>query len=119
MKCQCLVQEINIYLHSSPKGRKIEYLKANPNVCFEVDEASLMPARLPCYFNMRYRSVIAYGKARFLEKPEEKMLALKKLMEKYDPEHKSKPLDEKMIVEKELTIIEIAVQEIAGKKNPP
>jgi hypothetical protein len=108
-----------IYLHSSSRGKKIEYLRANPNVCFEVDDASLVPAPKPCDFSMRYRSVIAYGRARFLEKLEEKILALKRLMEKYDPEHKSLPLSEKMVAEMKPTVIEITIREMTGKKNIP
>jgi nitroimidazol reductase NimA-like FMN-containing flavoprotein (pyridoxamine 5'-phosphate oxidase superfamily) len=73
-----------IYLHSSRKGRKIEILKKNPRVCFEAAvETDLITADEPCKYNVRYRSVIGYGKAKFLEDYNEKVEGLTVLSEHY------------------------------------
>ncbi|WP_440948317.1 hypothetical protein ACSAZL_08855 [Methanosarcina sp. T3] len=55
-------------ISAAPKnGRKIEILKKNPMVCFEAAiETELITADDPCNYNVRYRSVIGYGKAKFL-----------------------------------------------------
>ena len=50
-------QEGKIYIHSG-RGKKTEYLTKNPRVCFQVDEV---------YENGSWKSVIIYGKAKFVE----------------------------------------------------
>jgi nitroimidazol reductase NimA-like FMN-containing flavoprotein (pyridoxamine 5'-phosphate oxidase superfamily) len=57
-----------LYFHSAPEGRKMETIKANPHVCFEVDvDHEIVPGEIPCGWTVRYRSVIGFGKARLLE----------------------------------------------------
>ena len=53
-----------IYIHGLIKGQKIDNLKANPKVCFEIDKMiGFLPSELPCDVNTEYRSVIAFGAA--------------------------------------------------------
>lgn len=49
--------EGKIYIHSE-RGKKTEYLTKNPRVCFQIDEV---------YENGSWKSVIIYGKAKFVE----------------------------------------------------
>ena len=49
--------EGKIYIHSE-RGKKTEYLTRNPRVCFQVDEV---------HENGSWKSVIIYGKAKFVE----------------------------------------------------
>ncbi|MBP2133702.1 nitroimidazol reductase NimA-like FMN-containing flavoprotein (pyridoxamine 5'-phosphate oxidase superfamily) [Methanomicrobium sp. W14] len=61
-----------IYLHSLKKGRKIETLRINPNVCFETEtDYELVPSDSPCSYNMKYRSVIGFGTATILKDEDE------------------------------------------------
>jgi nitroimidazol reductase NimA-like FMN-containing flavoprotein (pyridoxamine 5'-phosphate oxidase superfamily) len=105
-----------IYFHSTNKGRKIQIMKANPSVCFEVDEYELVPNQDPCKFTFHYCSVIAFGKVRFLETKKDKLAVLNVMMNKYDPSHIAKPLNESMI--NDLVIGEISIRLITGKRNP-
>ncbi len=74
----------SIYLHAAREGRKIEILKRNDAVCFEVEaDVATIPADVACGWGMRYRSVIGFGRATFVDDPEEKVAALDLLMEKY------------------------------------
>lgn len=51
-----------IYIHSAPAGKKIDILKKNNHVCFEIeDKAELVKHADPCKWATRYRSVIGYG----------------------------------------------------------
>ena len=51
-----------LYFHSAIEGRKLEILKKNPRVSFEMDiDWELVRSGDHC--NMRYRSVIGFGKA--------------------------------------------------------
>ena len=77
-----------IYFHSAYEGRKIENIKHNQQVCFEIDEfISIIPGmRMPCGSRTRYKSVIAFGDIREVIDIDEKTFALNKLIAKYAPE---------------------------------
>jgi len=104
-----------IYFHCAPKGRKMENMKANPRVCFQVDEYRLVPSSMPCDFTMHYRSVLVFGRVRFLMDPKEKLKILKIMVDKYNSTKLVKPLDEAMT--QQVEVGEINIEEISGKKN--
>lgn len=74
----CFGYEDNIvYFHSATEGKKLEMLKKNSNVCFEIDiDQELKPAEKPCAWDMNYKSVIEFGKAEFVEDIDGKRQAL-------------------------------------------
>ena len=78
----------HIYFHSAIEGEKIEDILRDNRVCFEVD----VPLRYvkaksdPCRAFYNYRSVILKGRAEIIKDSKEKRIALKALMEKYQPE---------------------------------
>jgi uncharacterized protein len=79
--------EGHIYLHSSVEGKKMEILRENKNICFEVDvKRELVKSEKPCNWGMKYLSVMGNGTAELIEKPEEKIKALDIIMDKYDDE---------------------------------
>jgi len=104
-----------LYFHCGPKGKKIEILKANPKVCFQVDEHRLVPSSSPCDFTFHYRSVLVFGEARFPTNSKKKIRILKMMVDKYDIGKIAKPLDEKMV--DRVNILEIIIRKISGKKN--
>jgi len=107
-----------IFFHSAPKGRKLETIKTNPKVCFQVDEHRLVPSSLPCYFTIHYRSVLVFGKVRLLTDPKEKLKILEVMLNKYgDITKLAKPLDEAVMHKAKVEVGEISIEEITGKKN--
>jgi nitroimidazol reductase NimA-like FMN-containing flavoprotein (pyridoxamine 5'-phosphate oxidase superfamily) len=73
-----------LYFHSSPEGRKIEILTKNNDVCFEFDvDHEVVHDNKACKWSMKYRSVIGFGKASFVENLEEKKRALDAIVEHY------------------------------------
>jgi nitroimidazol reductase NimA-like FMN-containing flavoprotein (pyridoxamine 5'-phosphate oxidase superfamily) len=64
-----------IFFHTCCKGLKMDALRKNSNVCFEVDEA-LSDATMS-------KSVIIFGKAEILESEEKMIPYLQKLIDKY------------------------------------
>jgi nitroimidazol reductase NimA-like FMN-containing flavoprotein (pyridoxamine 5'-phosphate oxidase superfamily) len=67
----------NLYFHSAGEGKKLDVLRVNNCVCFEMDiDYELVRADLPCESEMKYRSVIGFGQASFVEEVEEKRMAL-------------------------------------------
>lgn len=73
-----------LYFHSGPKGKKLDLLKENPDVCFEFDRVTkVMEAENPCSWDIGYQSIIGTGKAEFLETPEDKIKGLEAIVAQY------------------------------------
>jgi uncharacterized protein len=67
----------NLYFHSAGEGKKLDILRVNKFVCFEMDiDHELVRANYPCESEMKYRSVIGFGQASFVDEVEEKRMAL-------------------------------------------
>ncbi len=72
---------LTIYFHSAKAGRKIDALKENNAVCFEISyEGELGMHQNPCEYVFYYESVIGFGKVEFVENVQEKCEALTLLM---------------------------------------
>jgi nitroimidazol reductase NimA-like FMN-containing flavoprotein (pyridoxamine 5'-phosphate oxidase superfamily) len=105
-----------IYFHSAPEGQMFSYLKANNQVCFEVDESEIVPNVEPCEFTFRYRSVLAFGKVRFIEDLHEKHTILTVMLEKYDQgKLAAHPIPEEKV--RDIAVGEITIETLTGKKN--
>jgi len=74
-------RESFIYIHSSPLGKKIDLLKANPLVCFEVEQQSdIIENEVACKWSTLYRSVVGYGNVEIVTDFEEKKHGLEIIM---------------------------------------
>jgi len=104
-----------LYLHSANKGRKIEILRKNNHICFEIDlKTELIKAPEPCNWSMRYYSVIGFGKAAFIENIKGKIEALDLIMAKYAPDQTFEY--QKSMVD-DLVILKVQITELTGKKS--
>jgi uncharacterized protein len=80
-------QDGAIYIHSGNKGKKLAMLRANPRVCFEIDEeVGVVPGSSACKFNMTYKSLIGYGNAEILTADAEKRRGLDAVVRHYGAE---------------------------------
>ena len=70
-----------LYLHSAVQGKKLDMIRANSKVFFEID-CDRMPfeGRLPCQYGMVYSSLMGRGTAVIVEDVEEKKQAMTLLM---------------------------------------
>jgi len=110
-----------IYMHTHTKGEKLENIKRNQKVGFEVDRELEF---LPSYFedptdaslaDTLYISVVIKGIGNIIEDREEKMLALNGLMKKYQPEGQYEPLRSEMEVIDEVAVIKVTPITMRGK----
>ncbi len=110
-----------IYMHSHTKGEKLNNIRRNQKVGFEVDRELEF---LPSYFedpkdaslaDTLYISVVIKGSASIVQENNEKTLALNGLMKKYQPEGNYDPLTPDMQVLDEVAIIKITPDSIRGK----
>ncbi len=103
-----------LFFHCAKQGRKIDLIKKNPNICFEVDELiRLKKASLACDWGIDFKSVIGSGKAQFLEDSKEKKNALNIIMSQYSDRSFEYP-DE--MLEKTL-VIKVVIDEMTGKQS--
>ena len=104
-----------LYFHTGMKGKKVDVLEKNPNVCFEFD-VDCKAVRQPeaCDWAMAYRSVIGYGKASFVTSPERKRKALDVIMRQYGGDAGPYP-DAKIKVTR---IIQVEISRMRGKRSP-
>ncbi len=110
-----------VYMHSHPFGEKLDNIRRNPNVGFEVDQHICF---LPSYYfhptdasqaDTLYISVVVKGKAELVHSNEEKALALNALMQKYQKEGRYEPLDANMPSVHEVAIIKVIPLDMRGK----
>lgn len=109
--------EGNIYFHTAMAGEKIEDIKRDNRICFEVDLpiAYVKGNKNPCRAEYLYRSVIIKGIAYILEDRREKIFALKCLMEKYQPEGGYGDFSEEKLA---ITgIVRLDIDEMTGKED--
>jgi nitroimidazol reductase NimA-like FMN-containing flavoprotein (pyridoxamine 5'-phosphate oxidase superfamily) len=105
----------NIYLHSSMKGEKIDILKKNPRVCFETDiDSDIIKTDDICTYDVRYRSVVGYGHAKFLEDYNEKVEGLTVMSEHYEKKGPFEFGEEKV---NRLYVIKIEIDGMTGKES--
>jgi nitroimidazol reductase NimA-like FMN-containing flavoprotein (pyridoxamine 5'-phosphate oxidase superfamily) len=103
-----------IYVHSARAGKKISMLGENSRVCVEMDDfIGLESADKACDYGTRYRSLIAFGKARIIEQREDKRRALRLLMNKYS----GRSFDFSGQEIQRVAIIEIQLEEVTGKQG--
>ena len=74
-------EKLTLWLHGARRGRKIDALKANPKVFFEM-EYGITPFEgdVACKYGITYSSIMGRGTAHIIEDVEEKKSALTFLM---------------------------------------
>jgi nitroimidazol reductase NimA-like FMN-containing flavoprotein (pyridoxamine 5'-phosphate oxidase superfamily) len=106
-----------IYFHSAIEGEKIEDILRDNRVCFEVDVPLhyIKAKGDPCRAFYRYRSVMLKGRAEIIEDPKEKLMAMKALMQKYQPEGGYGDFaEEKLAI---TAVIRIDIEVMTGKED--
>jgi nitroimidazol reductase NimA-like FMN-containing flavoprotein (pyridoxamine 5'-phosphate oxidase superfamily) len=75
-----------MYFHGDPKGRKMDVLRANPQVCITLSTGHSLyhqNENVACSYGMNYKSIIADGKVEFIEDFDQKVEALNIIMGQY------------------------------------
>jgi len=106
-------EQVFLYFHSAMEGRKLDLMKKDPRVAFEMDcshELVLDEERMNC--TMAYESVIGYGTLEIVPE-EEKYKALKILMSQYHAEDFPFHTD----IMKVTTVLKMTVAGITGKRR--
>ncbi len=104
----------HLYFHCATSGKKIDILRKNNAVCFEVDlPGDLVTGEAACSWGMKYKSVIGFGQAYFIEGADEKIKALNILMNKYSGRGSYAFANDAL---DKVLVIGVRIQTMSGKK---
>ena len=103
-----------IFIHSAPEGKKIDLLKANNRVCFELEYGvDLIKKEMACDWTTRYKSIIGYGTIEIITDLQGKKHGLDIIMSHNGREnnnvYKEKALDR-------MVILKLNIQRFTGKQ---
>jgi nitroimidazol reductase NimA-like FMN-containing flavoprotein (pyridoxamine 5'-phosphate oxidase superfamily) len=105
---------LTLYFHCAVEGRKLDLIRRNPKACFEMDGGhELVSGEEACAFTMEYESVIGSGVISICEEREDKIYALKKIMEKYAPGRDFDYPDKALAM---ICTLKLEVSEFSGKR---
>ena len=107
--------KLTLYLHSAVRGKKLDMIRANSKVFFEID-CDRMPfeGRVPCQYGMVYSSIMGRGTATLVEDVEAKKQAMTVLMKTQTGKDFS--FNDRLV--SIVTVIRIDVSEYTAKHRP-
>lgn len=104
-----------IYIHSAPEGKKIELLKENPLVCFEVEQqADIIEDEVACKWSTLYRSVVGYGNVQIVNGFEDKKRGLEIIMNQHGYSGK---MDFNRKEVEFIVILKLQIESMTGKQS--
>lgn len=102
-----------IIFHGAKAGHKIDAIKADSKASFcVIDRDEIIPEKYTTYF----RSVIAFGKIRILENPQEMREAVDILAQKYREGHEEERNKEIDMEFPALCVMELEIEHMTGKE---
>ena len=108
------VPDQKLYFHCAAQGRKLEMIKNNNWVCFEMDvDHQLYGGIKGCDLGMKFSSVVGYGNISIITEKEEVRTGLNFIMSHYAGEMEYS-FDEKLI--EKTTILRLDIVGMTGKK---
>jgi len=104
------------YFHGAKEGKKIDIIKKNNKVAFEIDiDNELVKNEISCKFTMNYRSIIGSGTATIIEDKKEKIKGLNIIMKHYTDMNEFKYAERAVDM---ICVLKIEVIEMVGKQSP-
>lgn len=103
-----------VYFHCAAEGTKLDLIARNPNACVEwAIDTEMVVSDTACKCSVRYRSVIAFGRASVVTDPDAKRRALDVLMSRYTDGAFDYP--EKSLAR--TAVIRVDVESMTGKRS--
>jgi nitroimidazol reductase NimA-like FMN-containing flavoprotein (pyridoxamine 5'-phosphate oxidase superfamily) len=109
---------LTLYFHGAREGKKIDILKNNPEVCFEMDGGhALIEGKEACDYSYAYESVVGFGTVEFLEGDAEKARGLNVLMKHQTGKDTDHVFNERHL--KAAAVYRLRTASFTGKRRPP
>ena len=107
-------QDNALYFHCAPEGRKIDLIKKNNKVCFEIEsDYRLVTDVVSCKWTSEFRSLIGIGKIEILNSHEEKVKGLNIIMKQHGKDDNQYP--PKML--NKLLVLKLNIKKLSGKQS--
>jgi len=104
-----------LYFHCAREGRKLDAMRANPRVCFELDgEHELIRGERPCDWGMKYASIVGYGRLSEVVDGEARQAGLDSIMVRYG--WKGEAAYAPAVFDR-TTVLRLDVDELSGKRR--
>lgn len=104
-----------LYFHCAREGRKIEMIRKNNHICFEMDtDHSMKQGKQACDFGWKYSSIVGYGYISIVTEQEEKIEGLNRIMSHYAG---TGSFTYRPDVLERTTILRLEITEMTGKKS--
>lgn len=108
-------EKLTVYLHGATAGRKLDLIRKNPKVFFELEcDVEPFEGKTACHYGITYASVMGKGKAEIVEDTEEKKKGLSVLMKTQTG--KDFEFNDKMV--SVVSVIKIEATDYTAKKRP-
>ena len=106
----------HVYVHTGLEGLKLDILRQNPRVCFEVTSGlEIVRGEAPCKWTTRFQSVIGFGRAVLLGDPAEKEAGLRVITAHHaGPGEYEFPED----ILASTTVIRVDIESLTGARHP-
>jgi nitroimidazol reductase NimA-like FMN-containing flavoprotein (pyridoxamine 5'-phosphate oxidase superfamily) len=103
-----------LFFHSAKEGKKIDILRKNKKVCFEIDtDHEIVESEKACKWGMEYKSVIGFGNAFIIEDIESIKAALDVIMDHYS----GRTFEYQDEVLRKTVVIKVEIESMTGKKS--
>jgi nitroimidazol reductase NimA-like FMN-containing flavoprotein (pyridoxamine 5'-phosphate oxidase superfamily) len=104
-----------LYFHCASQGRKLEMLRSNNYVCFQMDtNHQLIKGPKSCDWGMNYSSILGYGNIFVVTEKEEKIAGLNSIMAHYGKVEDNNYGEN---VFEQTTVLRLDILEMTGKKK--
>jgi len=103
------------YFHCAGEGRKMEMIRKNNYVCFELDtDHKIYEGEKGCDWGMRFSSVVGYGRLSVVTDNDSRIAGLDSVMSHYS-ERKAFTYDNKEL--EKTTILRLEIEKMTGKRK--
>lgn len=104
----------SIYFHSAQSGSKVDIMKRNDRVCFEVSiDHGVIEDAMICDFEARHRTVIGLGRTRFVADEAEKIRALNLIVSRFTDRKFEYPAENL----RRTLVVRIDIDSLKGKQH--
>ncbi len=108
--------KLTLYFHSAAEGKKVDIIKKNNNVCFEIDcDTKLIERENPCDYGYEFKSIIGFGKIIILNLKDEKINGLNYLMKQQTGKNIKYDFNENEL--NNILVFKMSVDEFTGKQK--
>ena len=106
----------SLYFHTAIDGRKIEFITANNQVCFEIEhEVAVIPNNdRACGWSFSFYSIIGYGAVEELTEDADKLRGLQLIMEHYSGRGDWEFQDQHL---QNVRVWRIRIEQVSGKQS--